>query len=96
MPDLDGATVAALVAAMRADPAVAVATAASEPGDAQPLCAAWRVTLAQPVLSAAFASGERSVRRAWTGLARDTVTVERRRVRNVNSPSELPLDHGNH
>jgi molybdopterin-guanine dinucleotide biosynthesis protein A len=92
--DVDAATVAALVGALEADPALALATAAREPGDAQPLCAAWRIERAAPVLTSAFASGERAIRRAWTGLARVAVPVEPGRVRNVNAPTDVPSRHG--
>jgi molybdopterin-guanine dinucleotide biosynthesis protein A len=92
--DVDAATASALVAALEADPALAVATAAREPGDAQPLCAAWRIELAAPVLTSAFAAGERAIRRAWSGLERVAVPVEPDRVRNVNAPSDVPSRHG--
>lgn len=93
--DLDATSVAALVDALVADQSVAVATAATEPGDAQPLCAAWRIAVAGPVLAGAFAGGERSIRRAWADLPRVAVGVERARVRNVNTPAEIPSPHGN-
>jgi molybdopterin-guanine dinucleotide biosynthesis protein A len=92
--DVDASTASALVNALQADPALAVATAAREPGDAQPLCAAWRIELAAPVLTSAFAAGERAIRRAWSGLARVAVQVEPDRVRNVNAPTDVPSRHG--
>ena len=92
--DVDGPTAAALVDALEGDPTLALATAAREPGDAQPLCAAWRIERAAPTLTSAFAAGERSVRRAWSGLARVTVAVEPGRVRNVNTPTDVPSRHG--
>lgn len=93
--DLDGATAKALVEALAADPALAIAAAAREPGDAQPLCAAWRIASAAPVLTAAFVAGERAVRRAWAGLPRAAVAVAPESVRNVNTPAEVPSRHGN-
>jgi molybdenum cofactor guanylyltransferase len=92
--DVDAATASALVSALEADPALAVATAAREPGDAQPLCAAWRIELAAPALTSAFTAGERAIRRAWSGLARVAVPVEPDRVRNVNAPTDVPSRHG--
>jgi len=92
--DVDGATAAALVSALEADPALAVAAAAREPGDAQPLCAAWRIELAAGALTSSFAAGERAIRRAWTGLDRVAVAVEADRVRNVNTPTDVPSRHG--
>jgi molybdopterin-guanine dinucleotide biosynthesis protein A len=92
--DVDASTASALVNALQADPALAVATAAREPGDAQPLCAAWRIDLAAPVLTSAYAGGERAIRRAWSGLARVAVPVEPDRVRNVNAPTDVPSRHG--
>lgn len=92
--DLDAATVQALVAALDDEPALGLVAAAREPGDAQPLCAAWRIELAEPVLTSAFAAGERAVRRAWAPLARATVGVAAARVRNVNTPTDVPSGHG--
>jgi molybdopterin-guanine dinucleotide biosynthesis protein A len=94
--DLDASTVGPLVDALAADPDLAVVPAAREPGDAQPLCAAWRVALAAEPLAAAFAGGERSIRRAWADLARRTVLVDGARVHNVNTPAEVPSEHGHH
>jgi molybdopterin-guanine dinucleotide biosynthesis protein A len=92
--DVDASTASALVNALQAGPDLAVATAAREPGDAQPLCAAWRIELAAPVLTSAFAAGERAIRRAWSALARVAVPVEPDRVRNVNAPTDVPSRHG--
>jgi molybdenum cofactor guanylyltransferase len=92
--DVDAPTASALLSALEADPALAVATAAREPGDAQPLCAAWRIEQAAPALTSAFAAGERAIRRAWIDLARTAVPVEPGRVRNVNSPTDVPSGHG--
>jgi molybdopterin-guanine dinucleotide biosynthesis protein A len=92
--DMDAATAADLVGALEAAPTCAVATAAREPGDAQPLCAAWRIELASPHLTSAFAEGERAIRRAWAGLERVSVAVQPDRVRNVNTPTDVPSRHG--
>jgi molybdopterin-guanine dinucleotide biosynthesis protein A len=92
--DVDGATAAVLVSALEADPTLAVAVAAREPGDAQPLCAAWRIELAADALTSSFAGGERAIRRAWTALHRVAVAVEADRVRNVNTPTDVPSRHG--
>lgn len=92
--DLDRSTVEVLVRALEDDSTLAVATAAREPGDAQPLCAAWRIDVAAPVLTTAFEAGERSIRRAWADLARICVPVLADRVRNVNAPTDVPSPHG--
>ncbi len=94
--DLDADTVHALAGALDEDPGLAVATAAREPGDAQPLCAAWRVADAIGPLTAAFDGGERAIRRAWSGLARRSVPVVGVRVHNVNTPADVPSEHGHH
>ncbi|MFM8380425.1 MAG: molybdenum cofactor guanylyltransferase [Actinomycetota bacterium] len=54
----------------------------------QPLCAVWSVTSSLPVLEAAFASGERSVVRAWTELRRRAVDVDDSVLANVNTPED--------
>jgi molybdopterin-guanine dinucleotide biosynthesis protein A len=93
--DLDAGSVAALVAALERDPALALVAAAREPGDAQPLCAAWRIARAEPVLAAAFAGGERAIRRAWAPLARSTFEVVGWHLHNVNAPADVPSRYGN-
>jgi len=94
--DLDADTVTALVEAAAADPALAVVTAAREPGDAQPLCAAWRIELARAPLEASFAAGQRAIRRSWEGLSRRSVLVNSDSVHNVNAPADVPSPHGHH
>jgi molybdopterin-guanine dinucleotide biosynthesis protein A len=95
LAELDAATVRAVATALADDPRQAIVVASREPGDEQPLCAAWRIALAEPVLARAFAAGERSIRRAWAGLPRCSVAVKSERVRNVNTPSDVPSPHGN-
>jgi hypothetical protein len=56
---------------------------------AQPLCAAWRVETALPVLSQQFAQGQRSVMKAWQGLNRHRVIVDDSRLVNINSPVDF-------
>jgi molybdopterin-guanine dinucleotide biosynthesis protein A len=56
---------------------------------AQPLCAAWRVETALPVLSQQFAQGQRSVMKAWQGLKRHRVIVDDSRLVNINSPADF-------
>jgi len=56
---------------------------------AQPLCAAWRVETALPVLSQQFAEGQRSVMKAWLGLKRQRVIVDDSRLVNINSPVDF-------
>ena len=56
---------------------------------AQPLCAAWRVETALPVLSQQFAEGQRSVMKAWQGLNRHRVIVDDSRLVNINSPVDF-------
>jgi molybdopterin-guanine dinucleotide biosynthesis protein A len=62
MPAVDGPTLRALVDALVAHPSAALAAAEAD-GRPQPLTAAWRAAIAEPVLSAAFAAGERAPRR---------------------------------
>lgn len=94
--DLDAATVRTLVEAIDGDPSLALVTAAREPGDAQPLCAAWRIERAAGPLHGAFERGERSIRRAWTDLPQRSVAVVGARVHNVNTPTDVPSEHGHH
>ncbi|MFM7755540.1 MAG: molybdenum cofactor guanylyltransferase [Actinomycetota bacterium] len=54
----------------------------------QPLCAVWSVASSLPVLEAAFASGERSVVRAWAGLRRRAFDVDDPVLVNVNTPED--------
>jgi molybdopterin-guanine dinucleotide biosynthesis protein A len=56
---------------------------------AQPLCAAWRVETALPVLIQQFAEGQRSVMKAWQGLKRHRVIVDDSRLVNINSPVDF-------
>ena len=56
---------------------------------AQPLCAAWRVETALPVLSQQFTEGQRSVMKAWQGLKRQSVIVDDSRLININSPADF-------
>lgn len=55
----------------------------------QPLAALWRIEESLAVLSAAFASGERSVVRAWMGLRRTAVVVSESALVNVNTPDDV-------
>ncbi len=55
----------------------------------EPLCARW-LPGSFATLRTTFASGERAVRAALDGLRVATVDVDRRSVRNVNSPSDVP------
>ncbi len=87
---LDGASVAALVAALAdptADPPPVVAFAHA--GHREPLVAAWRTGPASAALGSAYAAGERAVHRAAAGLAAVDVTVGATVVRNVNHQHDL-------
>jgi rhodanese-related sulfurtransferase/molybdopterin-guanine dinucleotide biosynthesis protein A len=90
--DLPGARTAAVEAvldALLAAPGAAVAWPEAG-GRAQVLHAAWRVGAALPVLAAAFAAGERSVRRAADGLPRVVVrTVDPSALRDADRPADL-------
>lgn len=95
---LDAETVSRVVAALRrpADHVEAVAhaeaadVAAAQGGDRrEPLCAAWRVQRCEPTLAAAFSSGERAIRRAWSGLQVVSVGVDPSRLVNANTPGDL-------
>jgi molybdopterin-guanine dinucleotide biosynthesis protein A len=73
MPAFDTASAAALARALGASPGAAAAAAVLD-GRPQPLTAAWRPAVALPVLSEAFAAGERAPRRVLPRL--DVVEVE--------------------
>jgi len=55
---------------------------------AQPLCAAWRTETSLPVLSRQFSDGQRSVMKAWLGLARQGVAIPEPHLININSPGD--------
>lgn len=87
LPDLDAATVTALLEAPLADVAVA------NSGRPQPLCARWSAAARGPV-AAAFERGERSMHAAIESIvdADGTVVevlVSPRSMRNVNRPEDL-------
>jgi molybdopterin-guanine dinucleotide biosynthesis protein A len=54
----------------------------------QPLCSLWQPS-ATAAVSAVFAAGERSVRRALAGLRVERVEVDPLALRNVNAPEDL-------
>lgn len=89
MPTIDGASLAALVDALRAAPRSALAAAVVDDRP-QPLTAAWRPTIAEPVLAAAFAAGERAPRRLLDRF--EIVAVEgldATRLGDVDRPADL-------
>jgi molybdopterin-guanine dinucleotide biosynthesis protein A len=79
--------VVAVVAALAADPMAPVAAAQTE--QAQTLCAAWRPALAVPVLAAAYAAGERSIRRAWAPLRPLDIPADPAALQDVDAPTDL-------
>lgn len=88
MPDVDGATVAAVVAALVAD-AVADVAAPVRAGRRQILTAAYRARAASQ-LGAGFAVGERAPRRALGGLVVVEVTgLDAGRLADVDRPGDL-------
>ena len=94
LPGVDATSVYLVLRALRADPTAAVAWPEHD-GRLHVLHAAWRRSLALPVLEAAFASGERSVRRAASTLSAVTVAgVAGGALLNVNRPEDLTLDQG--
>ena len=64
-----------------------VAVAGGE--QAEPLCGVWRVATCEPVLTSAFAQGERAVHRAMAAFDRVVVPVPTQHLRNVNHPDDL-------
>jgi molybdopterin-guanine dinucleotide biosynthesis protein A len=54
----------------------------------EPLCAAWRTSMA-PVLEAAVRSGERRIWKVLDGAAVAEVQVDAAYLRNMNSPDDL-------
>jgi molybdopterin-guanine dinucleotide biosynthesis protein A len=88
MPDVDATVVRALVDALAAAPEADLARA-SAGGRPQPLTAAYRRRVLDP-LAAAFDGGERSVLRAAAGLVHvevDDLPVER--LADVDEPGDL-------
>lgn len=94
LPGVDATSVHLVLQALRADPRAAVAWPEHD-GRLHVLHAAWRRSLALPVLEAAFAAGERSVHRAASSLSTVVVTgVAGGAVRNANRPEDLTFDQG--
>jgi molybdopterin-guanine dinucleotide biosynthesis protein A len=60
----------------------------ADSGRLEPLCGVWR-RRAEPLLTAAFAAGERAVHAAVADLAVVTVLVDPATLRNVNAPEDL-------
>lgn len=85
LPDLDPATVAAVVAA-GAGPDVDVAVATTD--RRHPTVARWNRTAIDAV-AAVFATGERSMRAALDAVRTVDVPVDPAAVRNVNRPSDV-------
>lgn len=89
LPGVTAASVARVIAALDASPAAAVAWPEVD-GHAHVLHAAWRSSRACATLAAAFATGERSPRRAAAPLARVVATgVDPAALRNANRPEDL-------
>jgi molybdopterin-guanine dinucleotide biosynthesis protein A len=92
VPFIDAHTVARLVAAPgdgddggNDDGPDAVVAHTDRP---QPLCARWHQR-ATPVVAAAFAAGERSVRRALAGLSTASIEVDPAVIVDVDTPEDL-------
>jgi molybdopterin-guanine dinucleotide biosynthesis protein A len=89
MPAFDSSSARRLAEALLAAPDAAVAAAVVD-GRPQPLTAAWRPAVALPVLTAAFAAGERAPRRVLPLL--EVVEVEDldpSALRDVDRPDDL-------
>lgn len=84
LPWLTPDVVGALVGAIGSHDAALARTSGVEP-----MCALWRVTAAAPVLTEAFAAGERSVHRVVADLDVVVVEVPAGPLRNVNEPADL-------
>ena len=84
LPAVTPEVLATLVDGIGDDDAVFAAAARLEP-----LCGVWKVATCRPVLSRAFADGERAVHRAIAPLAHHTVAVPAALLRNVNEPDDL-------
>lgn len=77
--------VAGLVAALLESPAVVAAVPSAD----EPLPIAMKAVIAEP-LGAAFAAGERSLRRALAGLPLAVVELESAATADADTPDELP------
>jgi molybdopterin-guanine dinucleotide biosynthesis protein A len=89
LPEIDGPVITAVLDALAASPGAAVAWP-EVGGTAHVLVAAWRPAVATAHLATAFASGERSVRRAAGALTRVVVDgVPATALRNANRPGDL-------
>ncbi len=88
LPDIDAATVAALVAALGREPSAELAAPVLD-GHLQAVTAAYRPSCLE-ALTQAYATGERSIRRAVAGLSRAVVEgVDPERLADVDRPEDL-------
>ncbi len=86
LPDLDAASIRAVLRAAAEDPPVDVVVAVSE--RLEPMLAWWSAR-ARPALEACWASGIRAPRDAVAVLVRREVQVAGAALRNVNRPGDL-------
>ena len=86
LPNLTGATVAALLAGLAADAKAAAAVAVTD--RVQPLCVAWRPS-ASPTVGRVFTSGERRLHVLLRELPVVEVSANLQDLRNVNAPGDL-------
>jgi molybdopterin-guanine dinucleotide biosynthesis protein A len=87
LPRLDGAVVRALREALAATPDAAVAVARTD--RIEPACALWRTDAVDRV-EAAFAAGTRALHLVIDAEVSVEVDVDSSRLRNVNTPEDLP------
>jgi hypothetical protein len=84
LPLLSAGTIRLLVTALADNDAAIARTDRIEP-----LCAVWRPEQVLAILQASFASGERAIRRALTGLRTIEVTVDGAELVNLNTPEDV-------
>lgn len=83
--DLDGATVASVIAAAERTPGDVVVARSTR---LEPALARWSHA-ARPKIESCFAAGERAVREVFAALEVVEVAVDAARLRNVNAPGDL-------
>lgn len=88
LPALTGATVQALVAALREHPAALAAAAVTD--RVQPLCVAWRPS-ASARLRSDLTAGARKLHDSLNSVGFVEVSVNHQDVHNVNTPDDLAL-----
>lgn len=93
LPRLQDGDVRRMVEELESRPDLHAIGLADEQRTTQHLAVAWRRSPCLPHLRDSFDSGQRSVRRAITGLVLEWLPIPNERLLNANTPADLRGDH---